>query len=112
MAEIQFNQLAVLAADPPTTDYAIIYKAAGRTAPGTPDAEANLAAASNPPAYITLENLIALIRPDNASTHTAGIVELATNAEAVTGMNTLLAVTPAGVKAAIDAAFASRQAQS
>ena len=103
MAEILYNQLAVLAADPPTTDYAIIYKAAGRTAPGTPDATANAAAASNPPAYITLENLIAFVQPPAADAATQGIVELATNVEAVAGSDTTRAVTPAGVAAAIAA---------
>ena len=39
-----------------------------------------------------------------ASTEQKGIVELATNAEAVAGTSTTLAVTPAGLKAAIDGA--------
>jgi len=103
MAEIQYNQLAVLSANPPTTDYAIIYKAAGRTAPGTGDAVANAAAANNPPAFMTLADLISLVRPENASVAEAGIVELATNAETITGTDTTRAVTPAGVAAAIAA---------
>jgi hypothetical protein len=41
--------------------------------------------------------------PAQATTSAQGIVELATNAEAVTGTDTERAVTPAGVKAAIAA---------
>ena len=43
----------------------------------------------------------------SASTTVQGIVELATTAETTTGTDTARAVTPAGAKAAIDAAVAS-----
>lgn len=42
-----------------------------------------------------------------ATTSASGIVELATNAETVTGTDTVRATTPAGVKAAIDALIAA-----
>lgn len=45
-----------------------------------------------------------------ATTVVAGLVELATNAEAVTGTDTVRASTPAGVKAAIDGRVASEAA--
>lgn len=46
-----------------------------------------------------------VVNVPNATDTVPGAVELSTNAEAVTGTNTTLAVTPAGVTAAINSAF-------
>lgn len=45
--------------------------------------------------------------PPDATTTVKGVVELATNAETTTGTDTVRAVTPAGVQAAIDALVAA-----
>jgi hypothetical protein len=59
-------------------------------------------------ALLTLANSAALTAAvDSASTTVSGIVELATNAEALTGTDTARAVTPAALQAKIDALVAS-----
>lgn len=58
-------------------------------------------------AFLVLANQAALMALVSSSTDTTqGIVELATTGEATTGSDTVRAVTPAGLKAAIDAAVA------
>jgi len=103
MAEIQFNQLALLAQNPPLTDRVLIYPAAGSTPAGTPDAQANAAAAANPPGAILLSTLRTMMRPDGASESESGLVSLATATEAAAGTDAAKAVTAAGVAAAITA---------
>lgn len=59
-------------------------------------------------ALLTVASLTALTTSlDAASTSASGIVELATSAEAITGTDTVRAVTPAALQAKIDALVAS-----
>lgn len=59
-------------------------------------------------ALLALADATALTAAMNAATATvSGIVELATTAEATTGTDTVRAVTPAGLKAAVDALVAA-----
>lgn len=59
-------------------------------------------------AFLELANQAALMALLSAATTSAsGVVELATNTEATTGTDTARAVTPAGLKAAVDAAVAN-----
>lgn len=53
--------------------------------------------------HATLGEILLNFQPLSASTTEPGVVELATSAEAITGTDTVRAVTPAGLNAAIDA---------
>jgi len=96
-----FRQTA--ATTPPSlTDLVVVYPRAGLSPdPATADSVAETLARNNPPQVTTLQALANAVRPEQATTVGAGVVELATLEQARAGLDNTRAVTAAGVAAAI-----------
>ena len=101
--DILLNRLVVNTASPSLSDLMAVYPVAGQSPdPATSDADAARRADRNPPQMTTLQALANAVRPPDATTETAGLVELATLEQARQGLDNVRAVTSLSLRTIVD----------